>query len=222
MKINRRLMVSKVEPQNIMAFIKKMGRPVFTTHELTALSGKSPSTVVHSLNRLAKQGLLMKIYRGVWGEPGPRAISPFEIIPYLFPRHRVYVSFISALHLHGIVEQIPQVTTLASTAHTSTLYTKAGVFSVHQIAPAFFDGFDWYKGEGKFLIAEAEKALIDSLYLSSRKKKQFGSFPELDFPPEFSFKKAARWVERIPEKKIRLYVLAKLKALEKQVKSKRN
>ena len=116
------------------------------------------------------------------------------------------------------MEQIPQVITLASTAHTSTLRTKAGVFSVHQISPALFDGFDWYKGEGSFLIAEPEKALLDSLYLSSRKKKQFGSFPELDFPPEFSFKKVVRWAERIPEKKIRLYVLEKLKALEKQKK----
>lgn len=205
--------------QNIMAFIKKAGRPVFTTHELTAFSGKSASTVVQSLNRLVAQGLLVKIYRGVWAEPGPRAISPFEIIPYLFPRQRVYVSFITALHLHGIVEQIPQVITLASTAHTSTLRTKAGVFSVHQIAPAFFDGFDWYKGEGNFLIAEPEKALIDSLYLSSRKKKQFGSFPELDFPPEFSFKKAVRWAERIPEKNIRLYVLEKLKAIAVAVKN---
>ena len=202
-----------------MTFIRKMGRPVFTTHELTALSGKSPSTVVQSLNYLIKQGLLVKIYRGVWTEPGPRAVSPFEIIPYLFARQRVYVSFISALHLHGIVEQIPQVITLASTAHTSVLRTKAGVFSVHQIAPVFFDGFDWYKGDGHFLIAEPEKALIDSLYLSSRKKKQFGSFPELHFPPEFSFKKAACWSERIPEKKIQLYVLEKLNALVKQRKT---
>lgn len=202
-----------------MVFIKKVGRRVFTTHELAALSGKSPSTVIQCLNRLVRQGLLVKIYRGVWAEPGPQAISPFEIIPYLFPRQRVYVSFITALHLHGIVEQIPQVITLASTAHTSTLRTKAGVFSVHQIAPSFFDGFDWYKGEGNFLIAEPEKALIDSLYLSSRKKNQFGSFPELDFPPGFSFKKAVRWTERIPEKKICRYVLAKLQAFGKQKES---
>lgn len=199
--------------QPIMAAIKKTGRPIFTTHEIASLSGKSPSTVVHSLSRLAGQGLLVKIYQGVWTEPGPRAISPFDIIPYLFPRQRVYVSFITALHLHGIVEQIPQVITLASTAHTTTLRTKAGVFSVHQMAPAVFDGFDWYKGEGNFLIAEPEKALIDSLYLSSRKKKQFGSFPELDFPAEFSFKKAANWAERIPEKKIQRYVLEKLNEL---------
>ena len=201
--------------QPIMAFIKKTGRPIFTTHELTALSGKSSSTVVHSLGRLAKQGVLVKMYRGVWAEPGFRVISPFEVIPYLFPRQRVYVSFISALHLHGIVEQIPQVITLASTAHTNTLRTQAGVFSVHQMSPAFLDGFDWYKGEDHFLIAEPEKALIDSLYLSSRRKKQFGSFPELEFPSDFSFKKAADWARRIPEQKIRLYVMRKLQALMK-------
>ncbi len=214
MKTNKR--------QDITLFIREIGRPVFTTHELTAISGKSASVVVQSLNHLVKQGLLMKIYRGVWAEQGPRAISSFEVISALFPRQRVYVSFITALHLHGIVAQIPQVITLASTAHTSRLRTKAGVFSVHQISPSLFNGFDWYRGESNFLIAEPEKALIDSLYLSSRKKKQFGSFPELDFPPEFSFKKAARWGKRIPEKKIRLFVLEKLKIIEASVKNKRD
>ena len=199
-----------------MVSIKTLGRNVFTTHELTTVSGKSASTVVQSLNRLARQGLLIKLYRGVWAEKGLQTVSPFEIIPHLFPRQRVYVSFITALHLHGIVEQIPQVITLASTSHSNTLRTQAGVFSVHQIAPAFFDGFDWYKGEGSFLIAEPEKALIDSLYLSSRKKKQFGFFPELHFSPTFSFKKAAGWAQRITEQKILRHVLQKLEILEQQ------
>lgn len=205
--------MKKSDSKNIMVFIKKLGRPIFTTHELIGISGKSTSTIVQSLNRLVEQGLLVKIYRGVWAEARDKRVSAFEIIPYLFPRQRVYVSFISALHLHGILEQIPQVITLASTAHTSTLRTKAGVFSVHQIDPAIFDGFDWYKGEGNFLIAEPEKALVDSLYLSSRKKKQFGHFPEYHFPPEFSFKKAIKWVKRIPEDKIRQYVSKKLETL---------
>jgi len=141
-------------------------------------------------------------------------ISALEIIPYVFPRQRVYVSFISALHLHGIVEQIPQVITLASTAHTATIQTRAGVFSVHQIAPVLFDGFDWYKGGGNFLIAEPEKALIDSFYLSSRKKKQFGYFPELNFSDEFDFRKARQWAERIPNKAIRMNVFKKLETLK--------
>lgn len=196
-----------------MVAIKRLGCPVFTTHELVMTSGKSTSTIVQSLNRLVDQGLLIKIYRGIWTEAGNRKVSAFKIIPCLFPRQRVYVSFISALHLHGILEQIPQVVTLASTAHTSTIRTKMGVFEVHQIDPAIFDGFDWYKEEGSFLIAEPEKALIDSLYLSSRKKNQFGYFPELHFSSEFSFKKAAQWVRRIPEEKIRLNVLKKMKAI---------
>ena len=200
-------------PRNIMVFVKRLGRPVFTTHELVTLSGKSRPTVTQCLSRLTKQGLLTKIYRGVWAEPGQKPLSPFEIIPYLFPRQRVYVSFISALHVHGIVEQIPQVVTLASLSHTKTLRTKAGVFSVHQMTPAFFDGFGWYKGTGSFLIAEPEKALIDSLYLSSRRKKQFGYFPETNFPTTFSFKKARRWIAQIPQKEIRLYILRKLEEL---------
>ena len=201
--------------QNIQVFIRKLGRPVFTTHELISISGRSPSTVIQSLNRLTRQGLLIKLYRGVWGDPGQGAISPFDVIPHLFPRQRVYVSFITALHLHGIVEQIPQVVTLASLSHSRTIKTTLGVYSVHQIAPDFFDGFEWYKGEGAFLIAEPEKALIDSLYLSSRKKKQFGHFPELHFSPAFSLKKAVEWVKRIPEENIRRYVLGKLKGLQK-------
>lgn len=206
--------MQKNNPANIRVSIKKLGRPVFTTHEITSVSGKSSSTVTQSLNRLVRQGLLVKIYRGVWAEAGTKGISALELIPCLFPRQRVYVSFISALHLHGILEQIPQVITLASTAHTSTIRTRVGTFSVHRLDPAIFDGFDWYQGEGRFLIAEPEKALIDSLYLSSRRKKQFGHFPELHFPPEFSFKKAAQWVKRIPEEKIRRYVSRKLGELE--------
>ena len=201
---------------NIMVFIKKLGRSIFTTHDLITLSGKSASTIVQSLNRLAQQGLLVKIYRGVWAELGAKPFSVFETIPFLFPRHRVYISFITALHLHGIVEQIPQVITLASPSHSRTIRTHVGVFSVHQIAPAFFAGFDWYKKDENFLVAEPEKALIDSLYISSRRKKQFGHFPELNFPPTFSFKTAAQWVERIPEQKIRLYVFQKLNTLKEQ------
>ena len=139
---------SKTKSQSIMVFIKKLAKKVFTTHELVSISDKSASTIVQSLDRMANQGLLVKIYRGVWADSTIDGLSAFEVIPCLFPRQRAYVSFITALHLHGMIEQIPQVMTLASTSHTRTMRTKAGVFSVHQIAPSFFDGFDWYKGEG--------------------------------------------------------------------------
>ena len=194
-------------------YIKKLKKPVFTTFEVSALSGKSLSVVTQSLNHLAKIGLVLKVYRGVWAEAGNESLSPYAVIPYLFSRQRAYVSFLSALHLHGIIEQIPQTITLASTVHTKTIHTRLGVFSVHRISPKFFKGFDWYKGQNSFLIACPEKALVDSLYLSAHKKKQFGYFPELHFSKSFGFKRAREFVNSIPNSKIRPHVLKKLEAL---------
>lgn len=193
--------------------IRKFAKQIFTTRELSLASGKSLSAATQSLDNLSKEGVVFKIYRGVWAQEGAGAMSPYAAIPYLFPNHRAYVSFISALHLHGIIEQIPQVTTLASTAHARVIRTNIGVFHVHRITPSFFAGFGWYKGSGSFLIAEPEKALVDSLYLSAYKKKRFGRFPELHFPASFSFKKAREWADKIPSQKVRVYVNKKLKSI---------
>lgn len=202
------------DPANILVFVRRLGRPVFTTHDIVSISGRSPSTVVQCLNRLVSQGLLIKPYRGIWAETEYGSISAFSLIQQLFFRQRVYVSFITALHLHGIVEQIPQMITLASLTHSRMIRTSLGVYSLHQIAPDFFNGFDWYKGKDDFLIAMPEKALVDSLYLSSRRKKQFGHFPELHFAREFSFRKAYDWVKCIREKSIRRHVIDKLDEIQ--------
>ncbi|MDP2913393.1 MAG: hypothetical protein Q8N91_05230 [Candidatus Omnitrophota bacterium] len=196
-------------------YIRQLKRPVFTTHELAAVSGRSASNVVQALNCLAKNRIITKISRGIWADAESGKVSPYTIVPFLLPRQRAYVSFISALHLHGLVEQIPQVITLATLSHTKTIRTAVGVFQLHRIDPRFFDGFTWYKGTGNFLIAEPEKALIDSLYLSTRKKKQFAYFPELYFGGKFDLKKAMRWVEKIPNHKIRVSVAGKLKKMGK-------
>ncbi|MFZ3106307.1 MAG: hypothetical protein WA105_02885 [Candidatus Hydromicrobium sp.] len=196
--------------KSILTFTKELRRPVFTTREAAMLSGSSLSNASKMLKTLEKKGLVFKVARGIWAEIGNEKLSPYSIIPFLLIKNRAYVSFISALHLHGIIEQIPQEITLASTVHTKKIHTKVGTFSIHRISPLFFDGFDWYKGEGSFLIAEPEKALIDSLYLSTRKKKQFGYFPELYFPKSFSFKEAAKWVKKIPDPRIRSSVEKKL------------
>jgi predicted transcriptional regulator of viral defense system len=151
----------------ILLTVKDLGGGIFTTHDAALSSGRSLSAVTQSLGNLARDGLLVKIHRGIWMQEGREGAGPYAVIPHLFPRHRAYVSFVSALHLHGIIEQIPQITTLASTAHPRIMRTKLGVFQTHHIAPSFFKGFDWYKGSGSFLIAEPEKALVDCLYLSA-------------------------------------------------------
>ena len=197
------------EQRPVIFYIKKLGRPVFSTIELSALSGKSNSTVTQALNYLKRQGIIFKIYHGLWAEAGSN-ISAYMVVPFLFPRNRAYVSFISALHLYGIVEQIPQAITLASLTHSRIIKTSIGSYIVHRIAPSFFNGFMWYKNRGDFLVAEPEKALVDSLYLSARKKKQYRYFPELNFPKTFSFKRAEAWVKKINDIKIKKFVQEKL------------
>lgn len=209
-------MTSVRKRKSIVGFLKKIKRPIFTTAELSAFSGKSLSTTVQALNYLQKQGAVLKVYRGIWAQVTDKPLSPYSIIPFLFPRHRAYVSFISALHLYDIIEQIPQVITLASTSHSRIIVTKLGTFSVHQIAPPFFAGFDWYKNSGDFLIAEPEKALVDCLYLSACKKKQFSYFPELHFPQSFSFKKAKEWIKKIPNSRARTFASKKLIRIQEQ------
>jgi predicted transcriptional regulator of viral defense system len=201
---------------SILNFIKKLDQPVFTTAELSAISKKSLSNTTQSLNYLQKQGIILKIHKGIWTEITDKPLSPYGLIPFLFPLRRCYLSFISALHLYGIIEQIPQVITLASTGHTKTIVTELGTFSIHQIAPNFFKGFDWYKNEKSFLIAEPEKALADCLYLAGYKKKQFSHFPELRFPKNFSFKKTKEWIKKIPNPKVRSSAMLKLTIITKE------
>ena len=202
--------------RSVLATINELDNRIFTTHDISMSSGKSLSVVTQALNNLVKEGFVAKICRGVWMRKGGEAVSPYAVIPYLFPRHRAYISFISALHLHGIIEQIPQATTLASTNHSRVIRTNVGVFYTHHIAPSFFTGFGWYKAGSNFLIAAPEKALVDSLYLSAHKKKRFGYFPELHFPASFSFKRAKAWVSKINNKTTRSYVEKKLESIMKE------
>ena len=129
------------------------------------------------------------------------------------PKVRAYLSFVSALHLHGMTEQIPQTITLASSSHSHKYRTSLGTYEVHRIAPEFFLDFDWYKGNGSFLVASPEKALLDCLYLAARKKKQFAGFPELTFPKSFSFKRAASLALKIRDVRLRRAVLKRLEAV---------
>lgn len=205
----RRAMVKKT----LIAHIMGLGRPVFSARELSAISGKSPSTVSQGLAFLAGQGLVVKVAHGVWAAGGAIP-GPYAVIAHILPRQRAYVSFTSALHLHGVIEQIPQVITLASVAHSREIKTVAGVFAVHHLAPSFFSGFGWREGAGGFLLAEPEKALVDCLYISAFRKRQFSYFPELRFPASFSFKKANGWIDAIKSRKAALHARRRLELLK--------
>ncbi len=195
--------------------IQAIGRPVFTSREIAALRGSSVSAAGRVLKRMARQGLLIGAARGLWCVPTNPRFTPLALVPYLSGGHQAYVSFFSALHLHGLIEQIPQVTYAATTGHTRITKTPVGTFSFHRLDPRFFAGFDWYQDRQEFLIADPEKALVDCLYLSSRRGRRFGYFPEIDLTSRFSFRRAEAWVAQILDARIREYAAKRLKELQR-------
>ena len=193
--------------------IQVIGQAAFTTREIAALRDGSVGATSQALRRMELSGLVVRAARGVWCIPDDPRFTPFSLVPFLAGSHLAYVSLFSALHLHGMIEQIPRVVYAATTAHTRTQNTPVGTFSFHRIDPRFFAGFDWYRERQTFLIATSEKALVDCLYLSSRKGKRFGRFPEIEFGRGFSIRRAGQWVRRIPDLKIRSFVSERLKSL---------
>jgi len=166
---------------------------------------------------MEQRGLVKRVARGVWCIPDDPRFSLYSLVPLLAGGHRAYVSLISALHLHGLIEQIPEIVFAVTTGHTRVKRTSLGTYSYHQIHPHFFAGFDWYGKRQDFLVATPEKALVDSLYLSSRKGRRFSFFPEIDLGAGFSFKRAVEWAERIAHDPwTREYVLRQLEVLESE------
>lgn len=199
---------------SVLTHIERLKRPVFTSREISTISGKSLSTTVQALNHLQQQDVIKKVYRGIWIKHHSSDFSPYAVVPFLLPHQQVYVSFVSALHLYDIIGQIPQIITIATMTHSKIIETKVGVYKFHRIAPSFFQGFKWYKGVRSFLIAEREKALIDCLYISTRRNKQYGHFPELHLKRSFSIKRAHCWVKKITSSNIRLDVRKKLAKIQ--------
>lgn len=196
--------------------LRRIGSPAFTTRQIATLRGASLSATSQALARMEERGLVQRVSRGVWCNPDDPGFTPYMLVSLLAGGHRAYVSLISALHLHGLIEQIPATIFAVTTGHTRIRETSLGSFSYHRIHPHFFMGFGWYGKSQSFLIATPEKALVDALYLSSRKGKRFRFFSELNFESKFSFDLACDWAERIPHDPLtRDYVLRRLDSLQK-------
>ena len=187
----------------------RMGKPVVTTGDAALRLRQSLPAASRTLGRLAAAGLVLRVRRGLWSLD--TRIDPLLLAEHLTAPFPSYVSFQTALSLHGMLSQIPQVVFLASLAPTRTLRTQLGTFSIHRLAPRFFGGFDTL--ESGIRLARPEKALLDVLYLTPARSRLFANLPEVEIPSTFDRAEAFRWVERIPEGPRRKAVSQRLEAL---------
>ena len=161
---------------NTMEFIetlRALDRGYFTVADLEKITGLSRNSLKVALSRMVKQRLLVRLRRGVY-QLGFSSFDPKKIANQLY--YPSYLSFESALSYYGILSQVPFTQTFATIKKSKKM--KVGDFEVEftQIRKDLFFGYVLKNG---IYIAQAEKALLDQLYLAGRGKRLI-NIKELD------------------------------------------
>ena len=173
---------------------------IFTTRDFAAASGLSLSAASKRLDRYSNNGFLTRVTKGLWANASHPHFHPLACVPYLLGKEQGYVSFLTALHLHGIVSQIPRTIQVATTGRGRTLDSPIGKFEFLRIKPELMsDGSEWSSTHQPYLVATREKALLDVFYLSTRKNRRFARLPELDLAGSgFRTRKFERLLRELP------------------------
>lgn len=192
--------------------------PVFSTAEVAHHAGIQPSNASRDLATLASEGMVTRIRRGLWAVPAHPDFSPYAVVPHLFAeRPAGYVSLLSALNLHGMIDQIPRAVHVVTTAQRPVLNAPVGTYEFHRIQGDLFGGFKPYRRTGNFDIATPEKALFDTVYFSVRKGRRFTFLPEVELPAGFSPSEVARWIGLIDHPPLRIAVRERWERLAERV-----
>lgn len=172
-----------------------LGVPVFTTADAAGSLQLSNAHASKTLERLADAQQIVRLTKGKWVIHS--RIDPLSVVELLTQPWPSYISLQTALFYHGLIEQIPEVIYIVSLARPRVYQTPLGTFSIHQIAPEFFFGFEQMGASG-IKMACPEKALLDVFYLTPTKSRLFSALPELELPQNFNSKKAFAMQKRIP------------------------
>lgn len=192
-----------------LATLRKLGVPALDTADAAAALGLSTAAASQTLTRLAHAGLIRSVRHGTWWLED--TLDPLRLPEYLTAPLPSYVSLQTALHRHGLIEQIPEVTYAVSLARTARVKTTVGTFSIHRVAPEVFGGYEETERSAK--LATAEKALFDFAYLSGGRSRLFTNLPEVELPRRFRRKELSRWLAKIPSERSRTLTAKKLDAL---------
>lgn len=154
---------------------------IFSTKDFASGVGVRMDSAARKLKSYEETGIIKKITRGVWANDKHRDFSRYGLVPFLLGAEQGYVSFLSALHRHEVISQVPQKIIVATTGHTRRLRSPVAEFDFIQMNPQYMrEGIEWFQTKVSYGMASPEKALLDCLYISTRKGRRFLNFPELE------------------------------------------
>jgi predicted transcriptional regulator of viral defense system len=191
------------------AQLRRLGIPVIETADAAAALHQSSYAASKTLSRLAEAKLVTQVRHGMWWIDS--TVDPYRLSEYLTAPLPTYLSLQTALHLLGMIEQIPETYYVVSLARTQTITTSVGLFSIHHLAAELFGGFEQTQQDVR--LATPEKALFDLAYLSGGRSRFFTSLPELELPRRFRWAELERWVDRVSAVRRRTMVIRRLARL---------
>lgn len=146
----------------VLQILLKTGKSIYTLPEIkNLLDIEKDNSVYKKVESLIRDGVLTKTINGIY-YLASKPPADFELANYLCQPS--YISLSSALNYYGILIQAPYEITSVTARLTRRVEVNDKLFFYRHIQQAYFFG---YQKEQDFLIAEPEKALIDTLFLTS-------------------------------------------------------
>lgn len=135
--------------------------------DLKNISMLFPDFDARRLSEWQKKGYISKIINGfyVFSEIEINELMLMKIANVIYSHS--YISFETALSQYGLIPESVYQITSASTRKTKIFNTLYGSFSYRSISPQLFFGY-MIDPQSGYIIASAEKALLDHLYFRKR------------------------------------------------------
>lgn len=166
--------MSSISTLQVLTLLEKMNISVITSASLSkALKIDNKNTVYKIIERLEKNKLIERLIKGKYVLTKSK-VSDFEKAGLILSPS--YVSLESALNFYGILPQFPYTITSVTTQKSKKYEINGKEYEFTKLSKRIYS--DFVKIDN-FLIATPEKALIDLIYLASKKLKTI-DFSDLD------------------------------------------
>ncbi len=135
----------------------ELDMPVFTTEDISNLTGKDPKYVKVYLHYLVKRKKIEKIERGKYSLP---STSPYVIASRITKNS--YIALISAARFHNITAQIPNIIYVFSLSYHRPLKISGNyLIKFIKVGRSIFYGYGEYN---RAYVSDLEKIFIDDAY----------------------------------------------------------
>jgi predicted transcriptional regulator of viral defense system len=160
-KVGRTMVTREMSDVEFIQTLRGFNKPYFTVADLEKILEMRRESLYVTLNRLVKDGVLIRLRRGVY-QPEFQGLELERTANELY--YPSYLSFESALSRYGILSQIPYTLTFATNRRSKKILLRDREVEYRQLKKEYFFGYKLEKG---LYVAEPEKAVLDQLYMIS-------------------------------------------------------